>query len=167
MPRNRRRLGLVAGAAAAVAVIFAVPANARTSAVNACGLLSASQLRSIHVSTSCTHGTTPVTHQGTRYGTINWGHWGKVRHGYALANLLVINPAYVGIAKQKFLNGGTSAGIGDWSRWKGFANGKDEAEIVFGKGNRIVDLVLDPGSKHPLKSKQQVIAIARSALSHL
>ncbi len=162
MLRHRRPRGFAAAATVAVAVIFAVPAAAATSRVNACSLLSASQLRGLHVSTSCTHGTTPVNHQGTHYGTINWGRWGKVRHGFVLLNVLVVNPAYLGIAKQKFFNGGTSVGIGDWSRWKGFANGKDQAEVVFGIGNKIIDLTLDPGSSHPLKSKQQVLAVARS-----
>ena len=78
-----------------------------------------------------------------------------------------IDSAYVSIAEQKFFNGGTSAGVGNWSRWKGFANGKESAEIVFAVGNKIVDLEVAPGSKHPLTSKRQVIAVANSIAAQL
>jgi hypothetical protein len=169
MSRSRRRRDLLAAAALAVVTTLAVAtANAAsTSRGNACSLLSASQVRSLHVSTSCVHGSKQVNRSGIHAGTINWGRWGNLHRGVVLANVYVINPAYVNIVKQKFLNDGTSAGIGTWSRWQGFANGKDEARIVFGVGNTIVDLALDPGSKHPLKSKHQVITLARSMLGRL
>ncbi|HEX6662430.1 MAG TPA: hypothetical protein VF025_02035 [Gaiellaceae bacterium] len=155
--------GLLASVAIGVVLTFTVPAaNAAGSGLNVCNLLSASQLASVHVSAPCTQKTMPVNRQGTHVGTINLGRWGNIHQGYILAAVYVINPAYVGVAKQKFFNGGTSAGVGDWSRWKGFANGKDAARIVFGVGNRIVDLDVGPGSKHPLKSKQQVIALAKA-----
>jgi hypothetical protein len=164
----RSRRGLVASAAVAVVVAFAAPtANARSGALNVCKLLSASELATVHVSASCTHRTLPVRRQGTQVGTINWGRWGNVHQGYLLAGVYVINPAYVSVAKQKFFNGGTSAGVGEWSRWKGFANGRESAEIVFGISNKIVDLTVAPGAKHPLKSKHQVIALAKAIAAQL
>jgi hypothetical protein len=164
----RSRRGVLASAAVAVVLAFAVPTgNAGVAGLNVCKLLSASQLASIHVSASCTQKTMPVNREGTHVGTINLGRWGNVHQGYVLAALYVISPQYVSVAKQKFFNGGTSAGVGDWSRWKGFANGKESARIVFGVGNKIVDLDIDPGSKHPLKSKQQVIALAKAIAEQL
>jgi hypothetical protein len=158
----RSRRSLLASAAVAVVLAFAVPAaNAGGSGLKVCNLLSARQVASVHVSASCTQKTMAVQREGTRVGTINLGRWGNVHQGYVLASVYVINPAYVSVAKQKFFNGGTSAGVGDWSRWKGFVNGKEAARIVFGVGNKIVDFDVAPGSKHRLKSKQQVIALAK------
>jgi hypothetical protein len=165
----RSRRGFVVSAAVAVVLSFAAPAaNARSATPNVCKLLSASQLATFHVSGSCTQKkTTPLTRQGTHVGTFSMGRWGNLHQSYVMAVLMVINPAYVSIAKQKFFNGGTSAGVGDWSRWKGFANGKSSAEIVFAVGNKMVDLEVAPGSKHRLKSKQQVIGLAKAIAGQL
>jgi hypothetical protein len=165
----RSRRGLVVSAA--VAILFAVAAAtaaARSETPGVCKLISARQLATFHVSGSCTQKTTrPLTRQGVHAGTLSVGRWGNLHQGYVVATLMVINPQYVSIAKQKFFNGGTSAGVGDWSRWKGFANGKSSAEIVFAVGNKMVDLEVAPGSKHRLKSKQQVIAVAKSIAGQL
>jgi hypothetical protein len=165
----RSRRGLVASAAFAVVLAFAVPAaNARSATPNVCKLLSARQLATFHVSGPCAQKkSTPLTRQGIHAGTFSTGRWGNLHQSYVIAVLMVINPAYVSIAKQKFFNGGTSAGVGDWSRWKGFANGRESAEIVFAVGNKMVDLEVAPGAKHPLKSKQQVIAVAKSIAGQL
>jgi hypothetical protein len=160
--RSRRGL-LVSVALAAVLASTAPAANARESALKVCRMLSAGQLAGVHVSASCTQKTMPVTREGTHLGTINLGRWGNIHKGYVLAAVYVINPAYVSIAKQKFFNEkGPSAGVGDWSRWEGFVNGREGARMVFGEGNKIVDLDVGPGAKHPLKSKQQVIALAKA-----
>lgn len=162
------RRGVVASAAVAVVLVFMAPmANATSGALNVCRLLSARQLATVHVSTSCTHKTMPVRRQGTQVGTINLGNWGNLHQSHLSAGVYFISPAYVGIAKQKFFNGGTSAGVGDWSRWKGFANGMESAEIVFAVGNKIVDLNVAPGAKHPLKSKRQVIELAKAIAAQL
>jgi hypothetical protein len=165
----RSRPSLIASAAVAVVLAFAAAtANARSDTPNVCKLLSANQLATFHVSGPCTQKkTTPLTRQGIHAGTLSWGRWGNVHQSYVIAVLMVINPAYVSIAKQKFFNGGTSAGVGDWSRWKGFANGKESAEIVFAVGNKMVDLIVAPGAKHRLKSKQQVISVAKSIAGQL
>jgi hypothetical protein len=164
----RSRRGLLVSAAVAVVLAFAVPAANAGGRLKVCNLLSARQLASVHVSASCTQKTAmPLTRQGTHVGTFSLGRWGNLHQSHVIAILSVINPAYVSVAKQKFFNGGTSAGVGDWSRWKGFANGKESAEIVFAVGNKIVDLNVAPGSKHPLKSKQQVIALAKAIAGQL
>jgi hypothetical protein len=163
------RRGLVASATVAVVLAFAAAtANARSDTPNVCKLISASQLATFHVSGPCTQKkTTPLTRQGIHAGTFSTGRWGNLHQSYVIAVLMVINPAYVSIAKQKFFNGGTSAGVGDWSRWKGFANGKESAEIVFAVGNKIVDFVVAPGAQHRLKSKQQVISVAKAIAGQL
>jgi hypothetical protein len=164
----RSRRGLVAPAAAAVVLAFAAPtANARSATSNVCKLLSPSQLATFHVSGSCTQKTTPVNRQGIHFGTVNLGQWGNLHRSHLVAALYVISPAYVSVAKQDFFNGGTSAGVGDWSRWKGFANGKESARIVFAVGNKVVDLDVAPGAEHRLKSKQQVIALAKAIAARL
>ena len=164
----RSRRGLVASAAVAVVLAFAVQtANATSETPSVCKLITARQVATFHVSDSCTQKrTAPLNRQGIHVGTFSWGRWGTL-HSYVTVVLMNIDSAYVSIAEQKFFNGGTSAGVGDWSRWKGFANGKESAEIVFAVGNKIVDLEVAPGSKHPLTSKRQVIAVAKSIAAQL
>ena len=155
----------IAGAVAVSAVVagLAVPAAGARTAFNgnACTLLSAAQLTPIHVGSKCRHKSIPAEFGGINAGTIYWANWGTPFNGSVLVNVYDVQPAYVGPAKAKFDTDGTSVGVGDWSRFHGFANGKTAARITFGVGNYIVDIAVDTQAKHPLKSKSQVVNLAK------
>ena len=162
--RHSTRIALVAAPLATLAGV-AVPA-AGAARAGFCKLLSARQLAAVHVTRACTQGKSiPFKHQGTTVATIvvvKWGHTGVV-----VADVYAVNPAYVSLAKAKFDVGGPSAGVGDWSRFKGFANGKTDARLLFGVGNYVVDLDVSMPPNRPLKSEQQIVKLATAIAGHL
>lgn len=152
-------------ALAIAAVALATPAaDARTSSFSgdACSLLSASQLKPVHVSASCRQKSSSI-----RYGKMTWATWGNIHGAFVLAQVDAVNPAYAGPARALIDKGGTPVGVGDWSRFKGFANGRTEARIDFGVGHFIVGVSVRTPTKQPLTSSKPVLAIAKTIAAKL
>jgi hypothetical protein len=142
----------------------AVGASAR---LNACGLLSARQLSTIHVKNGgrCSQKTAPFK----AYATITTATWGRlgVGSGYVLAGVYAVKPAYVSAARQLLDKGGTSVGVGAWSSFEGLANGKTGGSITFGVGNYVVNLSFGTATGHPLTSSKPFIALAKGIAAKL
>lgn len=158
------RVTVVAAALAALAALVVPTAGAARGSF--CKLLSARQLAAVHVTSACTQSRAiPFKQQGTTVATITEVRWGHT--GVVTAGVYAVNSAYVSLARSKFDVGGPSAGVGDWSRFKGFANGKTDARLLFGVGNYVVDLDVSMPPTRPLKSEQQIVKLAAAIAAHL
>lgn len=157
----------IAAAVAALAALaaLAVPTAGASELTSPCKLLSKSQLATVHVSTACTQKTLPFKQQGVTVATITEVRWGKT--GVLAAGVYAVNSAYLSLARSKFDVGGPSVGVGAWSRFKGFANGKTSARVVFGVGKYIVDMVVSTPPSRPLKSRQQIVKLAAAIAGKL
>lgn len=152
------RASIMTAAAIAAVVLAAPAANARTAfGGNACGLLSAAQLKPVHVSLGCNQKSSANT-----FGRVTVATWGSIHGAYVMANIYDVNAEYAARAKSVFDTRGTSVGVGDWSSFKGLANGKTVAEIDFGVGHTIVGIAVRTPTKQPLTSSKPVIAIAKT-----
>ncbi len=163
--RHSTRLAAAAAALAAVAALAAPAAGEAAAQLNGCKLLSARDLAPLRVTTACTQHTLPFKQQGVTVATITeirWGHTGVI-----LAGVYALDSQYVSLARSKFDVGGPSAGVGDWSRFKGFANGKTGARIVFGIGHYVVDVGASMPPNRPLKSEQQIVKLAKAIAANL
>lgn len=157
----------VTAAVAALAAIaaLAVPTAGASELTSTCKLLSKRELATVHVTTTCTHRSFPFKQQGVTVATITEVRWGK--NGVVTAGIYAVNSAYASLARTKFDVGGPSVGVGDWSRFKGFANGKTGARIVFGVGKYVVDLDVSVSPTRPLRSKQQIVGLAAAIAGNL
>ena len=167
MPSVRHSIRLAAVVAAlSAATALAVPTAGAAGRPSVCKLLSARQLAAVHVGTACTHSSPlPFKQGGVTVATVTSASWGRT--GHVMASIYAVNSAYVTLARSKFDVGGTSVGVGDWSRFKGFSNGRTIAEMVFAVGNHIVDLEIEMPPNRPLESRQQVVKLASAIAGKL
>jgi hypothetical protein len=144
--------------------VSAVGASAR---FNACGLLSARQLSTVHVKSGgrCSQKSAPFK----VYATTTTAAWGRLGagSGYLLAAVYSVKPPYVAAARQLLDKGGTSVGVGAWSSFEGLANGKTSGSITFGVGNYVVNLSFGTATGHPLTSSKPFIALAKRIAAKL
>ena len=149
------------------AAMYASSAASAPTRLNACGLLSARQLATIHVAAKghCSQKTAPFKQYATATSAI-WGRLGAGT-GYALAAVYAVKPPYVAAARQLLDKGGTSVGVGTWSSFEGLSNGKTGGDITFGVGNYVVNLTFGTPTTHPLTSAKPFIALAKAIAAKL
>ena len=161
MPALRSPVTIAFAALALAASAYTASAVGAPTRFNACGLLSARQLATIHVRSGghCSQKSAPFK----QYATITTAAWGRLGGGtgYALAAVYAVKAPYVAAAKQLLDKGGTSVGVGDWSSFDGLSNGKTGGGIVFGVGHYVVDLTFGTPSSRPLASAKPFIALAK------
>jgi len=158
---------IAAAVAAVLAVAFGAGAagSATVSGRSLCTMISARQLASVHVSGGgCVQkGPTPFA----QYATVRKAVWGTIQGSHAVLTVYDVKAAYVGAARSVFQKDGTSVGIGDWSSFRGHANGKTFWEIVFGKGSKVVDLTVTTPPGKPLASGKPFLALAKSVAARV
>jgi len=163
----RSRLTTASALAALTAAMYAGAATGTPTRLNACGLLSARQLATIHVASKghCSQRTAPFK----QYATATTATWGRLGAGtgYALAAFYAVKPAYVSAARQLLDKGGTSVGVGAWSSFEGLSNGKTGGDITFGVGNYVVNISFGTPTSRPLTSAKPFIALAKAVAAKL
>ena len=157
-----KKLGRYLAAAACAAVVAAPSAAAAAS--SPCGLLTASQVKSVHVSkTSCTAKPAKTSSVGTLY----FANWGGSTFNAPHVSVSILKPSNSLVLDLEKKNGaGSPVSVGDWARGE-LVNGRTGANLGFISHGYYVALIVHTPTSKPLKSMSQVVALAKAIISGL